>query len=99
MAGPLGRNHDDIYIGTRYHLVVMHIEPMRERQRSALLDVGLDIAVIDGGNILVWQQHHDHVGVLDRLGDFLNLETGLFGLVPRSTALAQADRDLSRRSP
>jgi hypothetical protein len=44
--------------------------------------------------VLVGQQHHHDIGILDRLANFLDLETGLFRLVPRSTALAQANRYL-----
>src|SRR5690606_14940838 len=51
-------------------------------------------AAVDLGDVLVGQQHHDQVGALDGLGDFLDGQAGILGLLPGRTALAQADDDL-----
>ncbi len=67
---------------------------MGESQRGSLLHVRLDVRVVDRRNGLVGQQDHDDVGILDGLGDFVDLETGLLGLFPRHAALAQANGDL-----
>ena len=53
--------------------------------------------VVDRGDVLVGQQHHDDVGGLDGVGDFLDVQAGAGGLVPRGAALAQADDDLHAR--
>ena len=67
---------------------------MGKGQRRAFLDVGFDFAAIDVGDVLVRQQDHDEICGLDRVGDVLHFQTGLLGLVPRSTTLAQADGNL-----
>jgi hypothetical protein len=68
------------------------VEAVREREHRALLDVRLDFALVDGGDVLVGHEHHHDVGGLDRLADFRDLEARLLRLVPRGAALAQADR-------
>jgi hypothetical protein len=45
-------------------------------------------------DLLVGQQDHDHVGGLDGVVHFGDLQAGLGDLVPRCAALAQADHDL-----
>ena len=82
MARPFRRHHDDVQIGTRHHLVVVNVEAVREGQRGALLDVRLDVVVIDGGNVLVRQEHHDHIGILHCFRYFLDLEAGFLDLLP-----------------
>ena len=94
VAGRLGRDHPHVEVGARHDLAVVHVEAVRERQRRALLDVGLDVVLVDGGDLLVGQQDHDDVGGLHGVGDFGDLQAGLLGLGPGSAALAQADRDL-----
>ena len=91
MARPLRRDHDHVHIGAGNHLVVMHIEAMSKGQRSALLHVCLNFAVINGRDSLVGHQQHYDVRIFHRLGDFLYLEAGLLGLAPGSPSLAQAD--------
>ncbi len=78
----LRRDHDHVDVRARNHLVVMHVEAMRESERRTLLDIGLDIAVIDSGDGFVGQQHHHYVSILDRLRDLLYLEPGLLRLGP-----------------
>ena len=97
MARPLGRHHDHVHVGVRHHLVVMDVEAVRECQRRTLLQIGLDVAVIDGGDGLVGEQHHHDIGAGHGLADFLDLEPGLLRLVPGSAALAQANRHLDAR--
>src|SRR5690606_21371908 len=64
---------------------------------STGLEVGFNMIAIDFGNVLVRQENHDDVGRFDGVGNFLHLEAGFFGLAPRSTALAQANRDVDAR--
>lgn len=70
---------------------------MGEGQGGARLDVGVHFLVVDRGDVLVGQQHHDDVGGLDGFRHFLDLQAGVGGLVPRGAALAQADDDLHAR--
>jgi hypothetical protein len=46
------------------------------------------------GLLLVGHQDHDHIGILDRVGHFLDRQAGLLGLVPGGAALAQTHGDL-----
>ncbi|MCY1537834.1 hypothetical protein D9M68_733440 [compost metagenome] len=94
VARGLRRDHDDVDVFTRHDLAVVHVEAVGERQRGARLDVGVHFLVVDGSDVFVGQQHHDDVGRLDGVGDFLDFQAGVGGLVPRGAALAQADHDL-----
>ncbi|MCY1374876.1 hypothetical protein D9M69_622470 [compost metagenome] len=75
----------------------MHVEAVGEGQRGAFLDVVVHFVLVHVGDLLVRQQDHDHVGALDGLGHFLDLQAGVGGLVPRRAALAQADRHVDAR--
>ncbi|MPN21525.1 hypothetical protein SDC9_168905 [bioreactor metagenome] len=94
MAGALGGDHDHVQIFTRHDLVVVHVEAVGESQGCALLDVGLDVFLVHLRDVLVRQQDHDEVCSLDRLIDFLDLQAGSLGLVPRRATLAHGDGDL-----
>jgi len=94
VAGRLGRDHPYIEIGARHDLAVVHVEAVREHQRAALLDVGLDLVAVDLGDIFIRQQDHDHIGLLDRISHLRDLQPGLLHLGPARAALAQADDDL-----
>jgi hypothetical protein len=70
------------------------VEAVREGERSALPDIGLDEFLVNGGVMLVGQQHHDDVGALDGLVDLGHVDAALLRLVPGGAALPQADGDL-----
>ena len=88
------RHHDDVDVLARHDLAVVHVEAVGEGQRGAGLDVGVHFVAVDGGDVLVGQQHHDDVGALDGLGHFGDFQAGVGGLVPRGAALAEAHHDL-----
>ena len=78
MAGPLGRDHQHIEIGTRLDQIEMHVKPVREHQRRTVFHVLGEVVAIDVALQLVGRQHHHHVGPFGRLGDLHDLE--LLGL-------------------
>ncbi|MNT01327.1 hypothetical protein D3C72_1357880 [compost metagenome] len=90
----LGSDHPHVEVGARLHETVVHVEAVREDERSAFLDVRGHVVLVDGGDLLVGQQDHDDVGRLHGISDFSDLQASLADLVPRSAALAQADHDL-----
>ncbi len=93
VARRLGRNHHHVEVGARHDLSEVDVESVRKGQCRAFLEAGLDL-LVDGADILIRQQDHDEIGVLHGVGRLLHIEAGLLGLVPGSTALAQADRHL-----
>ncbi|MNS32012.1 hypothetical protein D3C72_640820 [compost metagenome] len=97
VAGGLRGDHDDVDVFTRHNLAVVDVEAVGESQGGAGLDVAVHFLVVDRGDVLVGQQHHDDVGGLDGISHFLDFQAGVGGLVPRSAVLAQADDDLHAR--
>src|SRR5690606_435383 len=77
MTRGLGRNHDDVDIGTGLNLAIMHVEPVGKCQGCTCLDVAGNLIAIDLGNIFVGQQDHDQISPLDGFGHFLNFQTGV----------------------
>ncbi|MNV80165.1 hypothetical protein D3C71_1737540 [compost metagenome] len=49
---------------------------------------------VDSRDVLIGQQNHYDVGRCNRFVDFQHVQARLADLVPRCTALAQADHDL-----
>jgi hypothetical protein len=86
---PLRRDHPDVDALGRADLAEVDVEAVRERERVALLEVGLDVLAVHPGLLGVGQQHHDDVGFLHRLGGGEHAQPGLFGLGPRARTLAQ----------
>src|SRR3954469_13605452 len=82
VPGRLWRHHPDVEVLARLDEAVMDVEAVGEGERSALLDVGLDVVAIDLRVVLVGQQDHDDVGALDRLIDLGDLDTAFLRLVP-----------------
>ncbi len=93
MAGGLGGDHPHVQIGAGHDLVVVHVETVGKSQRGAFFQVRLDFAV-NACDVFIGQQNHHNIGRCDGFVDFSYLQTGLADLVPRCTALAQADHDL-----
>ena len=48
--------------------------------------------LVDFGDLLVRQQHHDDICALDGFGHFLDLQAGVLSLAPRCATLAQTHR-------
>jgi hypothetical protein len=94
VARGLRRDHPHIEVGARDHLAEVHVKAMGERQRGAFADIRLDRLAVHGGDLLVRQQHHHHVGTLDGHANLGHLQAGLLHLGPGRTALAQTDRHL-----
>jgi hypothetical protein len=90
VAWCLGRHHPHVQIGTGLHKAIVHVKAVGKHQRSALLDVGCHVFLVDLGNLLVGQQDHDHVCGLHGIGHLSNLQTSFLDLGPGSAALAQA---------
>ena len=93
MARALGRNHDHVDSRFRLDQVEMHVETMRESDRGAITDVGLDVLLVGIGLQFVRDQHHEHVGPLGGIGDAHHLEPGAFGLLGRGRTRTQRDDD------
>ena len=70
---------------------------MRERERIAIVEVGLDVFAVDARLLGVGQEHHDHVGFLARLRGGDDAQPGFLGLRPRRRSLAQADAHVDAR--
>src|SRR5690606_26164291 len=94
VARALRRDHDDVEVVTRDHLVVVHVEAVSEGQGGALLHVGGNVVLVNGGAVAVRQQHPDDIRVLHGRGDFRRGVTGGLGLAAGCTALAQGDGDV-----
>ena len=91
VAGTLRRDHPHVDALRRRDLAEVDVEPVRERERVALLEVGLDVFLVDARLLGVGEQHHDHVGFLARVGGGEHPQPGLLGLGPRRRTLAEAD--------
>ena len=94
VARGLRRHHPHIQIGTGLHLTVVHVKAVRKSQRGTLLDAGLYIIGVHGGNLFVGQQNHDHVGLGHSVADFCHLEASFFNLRPRCATFAQTHHHL-----
>ena len=68
---------------------------MREQERLALGQVGLDVFLVALGLFGVRQAHHDHVCAAYCLGGVIDLEAFLFGYAARLAALVETDDDLA----
>jgi hypothetical protein len=94
MARCFWRNHDHVEIRARTHLTVVHVEAMCKRERRTLLDVGVYVLAVDIRDMLVRQQHHHHICMLDRFRDFLHGRAGVLGFAPGYATSPQTDSDV-----
>ena len=95
VAWGLRSNHPDVKVSAWDHAAVVNVETMRERERRARLDVRLDVVGVNRTDLLVRQQHHDHVGGFDGFSHFGNLQARLLGLVPARSTFARANGDFA----
>jgi hypothetical protein len=58
------------------------LKPCAKASVAPFLDIGCDVFAINFCDVLVGHQHHDEVGPFDGFRDFLDVQTGFFGLVP-----------------
>ena len=93
VARPLRRNHEYVEVSARLDQVEMHIEPMREHERRAVLHVLDKVIAVDVALQFVRREHHHHVGPFGRFRDFHDLELFAFGLFHAGRGLAQRNRN------
>ena len=72
----------------------MNREPVREEQRLALAQVRLDVLLVNRRDRDVGHGDENHVGLLDRLGGVVNLETEFLRGRNRFAAGIKANDDL-----
>ena len=97
VTGSLRRDHHHVEILARHDLSVVDVEPVGESERRALSDTGFDVGFVHGGDMLIRHQHHHEVGSFDRPRNLLDVQAGLFCLVPGGAVLSQSDRDFHSR--
>ena len=81
MARGLRSNHDDVKVGARLNLTVVHVKAVGKRERRTLLDVGEHLVAVDLSDVFVRNEHHDDVGC--------------GSLLPACAVLTDADRDVN----
>ena len=94
VAGGLGGHHDYVHAAGRDYELVGYREAVGELQGGPLLEVGLHQFLVDLGLDLVRQEHHDDVGLPDRVGDLGYLKAVLLRLLPGFPVLPDADDDV-----
>ena len=94
VARRLGRDHPHVQIGTGNHLVVMHIETVGKGQGRALFHVGLNVVGVNAADLLIGQQHHDHIGGFHSVGHRCHFQAGFFHFVPARATRAQSHQHL-----
>ena len=81
VAGPLGRDHQDVEVLARLDQAEMHVEAVGEEQCRALFHVGGKIVLVDVGLQFVGRHHHHGVGPFGGLGGGHHFEAGGFRLL------------------
>ncbi len=94
VAGGLRGNHDDIEVGPRGDLAVMHVKAVGKGQGGTLLDDRCDVCRIDRGNGLVGHEQHDQVCAFDRSTNLGNLQPSLLDLGPGWPTFSNTDHDI-----
>ena len=94
MTRAFRRDHEYVHVGRRLNLLEMNIEAVGKSQRAAFLEVRRDLALVNVGLLLVRNQDHRDVRLLDGLGHRQNLQA--VGLRRRLglRALIKADDDV-----
>src|SRR5580704_45947 len=93
VAGPLGRDQHHVEVLARLDLLEVHVEAVREQQRRALLEVGLD-ALVELLLRGVRDQDRHEIRALHGILGLLDLQSRLLRLLPSRAALAHADDDV-----
>src|ERR1700722_6180579 len=89
MTGPFRGDEKYIDILGRDDLAEMQRETVRDAERLAFFQVRRDVAAVGLAMARVGDRHHDHVGLLRRVGDRKNFETLLFGTLGGLAALIE----------
>ena len=95
VARGLRSNHDDVKVGARLNLTVVHVKAVGKRERRTLLDVGEHLVAVDLSDVFVRNEHHDDVGRAHRIFNGCDLKTGCGSLLPACAVLTDADRDVN----
>src|SRR5690606_2405604 len=94
MARAFRGNHDDVQILAWHDLVVMDIETMSKSQRSTFLEVVGYFIMEYFSHILIRQQDHHNICILDCITNLGNLVSGLFRFGPGAAFFTQANSDI-----
>ena len=94
MTRAFRRDHEYVHVGRRLNLLEMNVEAVGKSQRAAFLEVRRDLALVNVGLLLVRNQDHRDVRLLDGLGHRQDLQA--VGLRRRLglRALIKADDDV-----
>ena len=97
VARALRRDERDVDAGGRLDLVVEDREAVAEEQQVALGDAVADLVLPDLAVQLVGDEHHHDVAAAGGVGDGLDLEARVLGLLYGRGVLAQAYDDVDAR--
>src|SRR5436190_6885140 len=90
VSGPLRRDHRDVDALRRLDLAEVDVEPVREHQRVARLEVRRDVLLVHLRLRRVGEEHHDDVGLTDGVRGLEHTQSRLLRLLPRGGTLAEA---------
>ena len=91
MARALRRDHDHVVPLGRRDALVVHVEAVREEQRSAGLEVRLDLVLVHLRLRAVGNEKRDELRATHRVGERGDREAGLFRRRGRRAALSEPD--------
>ena len=94
MTGTLRCNHENVNASWRNDLLEVDIETMREGESTAWLEVRTNLFLVDVRLLLIRDQNHRDVRLLNRLGDRQNLETMGLGSSLGLRSLVKANDDV-----
>ena len=94
MTGTLRCNHENVNASRRNNLLEVDVETMCESESTARLEVGTNLFLVDVRLLLIRDQNHRDVRLLDRLSDWQNLEVVRFGSGLGFRALVKTDDDV-----
>ena len=95
VAGALGRDHEDVDVGTRLDEAEMDVEAVGEGEGGALLHVRREVLIVDTCLIFVGREDHDDVRPGRGVGVGQHPKAGFLGLGGGGGAGAERDRNLA----
>ena len=94
VTGPLRRDHRDVHALGRRDRAEVDVEPVREHQHVAGLEVRPDVVGVRLGLRRVGQDHHDDVGLADGVGRVEHAQARVLGDLARLRTGTQTDADV-----
>src|SRR5438105_257062 len=94
VAGRLRRDHHDVVPRGGDDAAEVDVEAVREEERSAWLEIRLDLGLVDALLHVVGEQDGDDLRAACRLADVGDGEPGLLRRLPRGASGTEADLDL-----